>query len=307
MALTGQCGIRDERRHGVPEPRARFDPMAQTSDGRRIGSLDLYLKEIAQHPLLEREEEVTLARRIREGDEEALNRLVAANLRFVVTVAKRYRNHGVPFADLVNEGNLGLMRAARRFDETKGVRFISYAVWWIRQAMLQAIAEQSRIVRVPVGRMDQANRVTRVARALSQRLGRRATAEEIGIELDLSAEEVQSALEMKGGYVSLDAPVPEADETSMLELIPDREGEEPDQRAQRAALKGVLEASLTHLPDREALVLKLYFGLDGAEPHTLESIGREFGVSRERVRQIKDRALIRLRLGSTGRVLENFR
>jgi len=281
--------------------------MARKVDGTGGGSLDLYLREIAGHSILERDEEVRLAQAIREGDEEAVNRLVASNLRFVVTVAKRYRNHGVPFADLVNEGNLGLMRAARRFDETKGVRFISYAVWWIRQAMMQAIAEQSRIVRVPVGRMDEANKVVRASRRLSQQLGRRATAEEVGLELGLSPEAIQRALGMQRGYISLDAPVPDTEDTSMLELIPDREGEEPDERTQREALREVLEASLTHLPDREARILELYFGLDGQEPHTLEQIGRKFSVSRERIRQIKDRALVRLRLGATGRVLESFR
>ncbi len=280
--------------------------MARNADSSG-SSLDLYLKEIAGHPILEREDEIRLAQAIRDGDEEALNRLVATNLRFVVTVAKRYRNHGVAFGDLVNEGNLGLMRAARRFDETKGVRFISYAVWWIRQAMMQAIAEQSRIVRVPVGRMDQANKVVRTSRRLSQELGRRATADEVGMELGLSVEDVQRALGMKSGYVSLDAPVPDTEDTSLLELIPDREGEEPDERTQREALRDVLEASLTHLPEREASILKLYFGLDGQEAHTLEAIGRQFSVSRERIRQIKDRALVRLRLGATGRVLESFR
>ncbi len=267
----------------------------------------MYLREIAGHPILTRDEEVHLAQAIREGDEEALNHLVAANLRFVVTVAKRYRNHGVAFADLVNEGNLGLMRAARRFDETKGVRFISYAVWWIRQAMMQAIAEQSRIVRVPVGRMDEANKVVRTSRKLSQELGRRATPEEVGLELGLSPEAIQRALTMQAGYISLDAPVPDAEDTSMLELIPDREGEEPDERTQREALREVLEASLNHLPDREARIIKMYFGLEGEESHTLEQIGRKFSVSRERIRQIKDRALVRLRLGATGRVLESFR
>jgi len=281
--------------------------MAQTADGSGGGSLDLYLREIANHQILEREDEVRLARAIREGDAQALNQLVAANLRFVVTVAKRYRNHGVAFADLVNEGNLGLMRAARRFDETKGVRFISYAVWWIRQAMMQAIAEQSRIVRVPVGRVDQANKVVRASRRLSQRLGRRATPEEVGLELDISPDDVQRALGMQSGYVSLDAPVPDTEDTSMLELIPDREGEEPDERTQREALREVLEASLMHLPEREARILKMYFGLEGEEAHTLEQIGRTFSVSRERIRQIKDRALVRLRLGATGRVLESFR
>jgi RNA polymerase primary sigma factor len=281
--------------------------MARTADGTGGGSLDMYLREIAGHKILTREEEVRLAQAIRQGEEEALNHLVAANLRFVVTVAKRYRNHGVAFADLVNEGNLGLMRAARRFDETKGVRFISYAVWWIRQAMMQAIAEQSRIVRVPVGRMDEANKVVRASRKLSQQLGRRATPEEVGVELGLSPEGVQRALTMQAGYISLDAPVPDTEDTSMLELIPDREGEEPDERTHREALRNVLEASLTHLPEREARVIKMYFGLDGEEAHTLEQIGRKFSVSRERIRQIKDRALVRLRLGATGRVLESFR
>ncbi len=281
--------------------------MAQKADGMGVGSLDLYLREIAGHPILTRDEEVHLAQAIREGDEAALNHLVAANLRFVVTVAKRYRNHGVAFADLVNEGNLGLMRAARRFDEKKGVRFISYAVWWIRQAMMQAIAEQSRIVRVPVGRMDEANKVVRTSRKLSQELGRRATPEEVGLELGLSPEAIQRALTMQAGYISLDAPVPDTEDTSMLELIPDREGEEPDERTQREALREVLEASLNHLPEREARVIKMYFGLDGEESHTLEQIGRKFAVSRERIRQIKDRALVRLRLGATGRVLESFR
>ncbi|MGB5304384.1 MAG: RNA polymerase sigma factor RpoD/SigA [Gemmatimonadota bacterium] len=281
--------------------------MARRADGTGGSSLDLYLREIAGHAILTREEEVRLAQSIRQGDETALNRLVAANLRFVVTVAKRYRNHGVAFADLVNEGNLGLMRAARRFDETKGVRFISYAVWWIRQAMMQAIAEQSRIVRVPVGRMDEANKVVRTSRKLSQQLGRSATPEEVGVELGLSPEAVQRALGMQAGYISLDAPVPDTEDTSMLELIPDREGEEADERTQREALRDVLESSLTHLPEREARIIKMYFGLDGEEAHTLEQIGREFSVSRERIRQIKDRALVRLRLGATGRVLESFR
>jgi len=280
--------------------------MARKVD-RSGGSLDLYLREIADHPILSREEEVELAEAIRRGDTQALNRLVAANLRFVVTVAKRYRNHGVAFADLVNEGNLGLMRAARRFDETKGVRFISYAVWWIRQAMMQAIAEQSRIVRIPVGRMDEANRVARMSRRLGQELGRAPTPEEVGMELGLDPDAVQRALSMHSSYVSLDAPVPETEDTSMLELIPDREGEEPDEHAQREALRDVLESSLSHLPEREARILKLYFGLDGEEPHTLEQIGAEFSVSRERIRQIKDRALVRLRLGATGSVLASFR
>ena len=271
-----------------------------------LGSLDLYLKEISEHPLIDREKEIELARQIRDGDQEALKSLVAANLRFVVSVARRYRNQGVSISDLVNEGNVGLMRAARKFDETKGVRFISYAVWWIRQAMMQAIAEQSRIVRVPIGRVDRANQVARSGRKLSQRIGREATADEIASELALPLEQVMESLAVRSSYLSLDAPMSDNEDTSMLDLLPDSTGENPHEATQRQALKEVLESSLTHLPDREATVLRLYFGLDGEDPKTLEFIGRRFGVSRERVRQIKDRALTRLRMGSTGQVLQSF-
>ena len=272
----------------------------------RMGSLDLYLKEISEHPLIDREQEVVLAGRIRDGDQEAVKQLVAANLRFVVSVARRYRNQGVSIPDLVNEGNVGLMRAARKFDETKGVRFISYAVWWIRQAMLQAIAEQSRIVRVPIGRVDRANLVARKARLLSQSLGREATADEIAAELELPLEQIMESLSVRFSYLSLDAPVADDEDTSLVDLIPDSTGESPHEAAQRQALKEVLESSLTHLPEREATVLRLYFGLDGEDPKTLEFIGQRFGVSRERVRQIKDRALTRLRMGSSGHVLQSF-
>ncbi|MFQ5888421.1 MAG: RNA polymerase sigma factor RpoD/SigA [Gemmatimonadota bacterium] len=270
------------------------------------GSLDLYLREISSHRLLDRQEEVELARRIRAGDREALNRLVRGNLRFVVSVAKRYQNHGVALADLVNEGNLGLIRAAEKFDETKGVRFISYAVWWIRQAILQAIAEQGGIVRIPVGKADRANQVAREARSLSQQLGRRVSPDEIAAELELSVEEVREALSAGNGYVSLDAPVSESQDARLLDLIPNSEEETAHERTQRNALRNALESSLTHLPEREALVLRLYFGLEDGEPRTLEQIGSRLGVSRERVRQIKDRALARLRYGARGAVLESF-
>ncbi|MFQ5746252.1 MAG: RNA polymerase sigma factor RpoD/SigA [Gemmatimonadota bacterium] len=269
-------------------------------------SLDLYLREIGAHPLLDRDAEARLARRIREGDREALRELVAANLRFVVAVAKRYRNHGVALADLVNEGNLGLIRAAEKFDETRGVRFISYAVWWIRQAILQAIAEQSRIVRVPAGRIDRTNRILRESRALTQRLGRPASVGEIAAELDLPTDQVREALASRGGYLSLDAPVETSSDTRMLDVIPDDTEVDPDEDAERAALRDALEASLTHLPEREAMILRLYFGLEEGEPKTLEAIGTQLGVSRERVRQIKDRALTRLRLGASGAALASF-
>ncbi|MFO7587061.1 MAG: RNA polymerase sigma factor RpoD/SigA [Gemmatimonadota bacterium] len=280
--------------------------MARRGDG-DTGALELYLREIREHPVLEREEEAELARRIREGDAEALNRLVAANLRFVVSVARRYADRGVPLSDLVTEGNLGLMRAARRFDETKGVRFVSYAVWWVRQAILHALTEGSRIVRVPSGRLEEAHRIVRAARRLGQELGREPSVEQIAEALEISPGEVTDALGARAGYVSLDAPVAESEDTSMLDLIPDDGGEDPDDSAQLRALRHVLEAGLTRLPDREANVVRLYFGLDGEEPRSLEEIARQLRLTRERVRMIKDRALVRLRLGETGRILDGFR
>jgi len=268
-------------------------------------SLDLYLREIGAHPLLDREQEIELARRIRAGDRQALDQLVAANLRFVVAVAKRYRKRGVALADLVNEGNLGLMRAAEKFDETRGVRFITYAVWWIRQAILRAINEQSRIVRVPSGRVGLASQVQRMARDLGQQFGRRPTPDEIAIELDLPIGVVREAMADDGGYLSLDAPLGGEGESRLLDLVAD-EAESPAERAQNQALREALEASLTYLDEREAMVLRRYFGLDGADPTTLEEIGRGLGITRERVRQIKDRALARLRAGAPGSVLESF-
>ncbi len=269
-------------------------------------SLDRYLSEIGAEPLLAREEEAELAKRIRAGDRAALDRLVAANLRFVVSIAKRYRNRGVSLADLVNEGNVGLIRAAERFDEGKGVRFVSYAVWWIRQAILQAIAEQSNIVRVPASRAATHSQVARSSRRLRQEFGREPTAEELAAELELPIKDVREALTSRQGYVSLDAPVQGSDDASLAEFIPDKDGADADERTQREALKNALDSSLTALPDREQLVLRLYFGLDDGEPRTLEEIGKELGVTRERVRQLKERALSRLRHGARGRFLEGF-
>jgi len=280
--------------------------MARRSDD-DAGALELYLREIREHRVLEREEEFELARRIREGDEDALNQLVAANLRFVVSVARRYAGRGVPLSDLVTEGNLGLMRAARRFDETKGVRFVSYAVWWVRQSILHALTEGSRIVRVPSGRLEEAHRIIRAGRRLGQELGRAATCEEIAEELGLTPGAVSDALGTRAGYVSLDAPIADSDDTSMLDLLPDETGEDPDACAQLQALRDVVEDGLTRLPEREAEVLRLYFGLDGEEPRSLEEIARHLRLTRERVRMIKDRALVRLRLGETGRILRGFR
>jgi RNA polymerase primary sigma factor len=280
--------------------------MARRPD-RESEALSLYLEEIREHPILGRDDEVELAQRIRDGDEDALNRLVSANLRFVVSVARRYAGHGVPLGDLVTEGNIGLIRAARRFDETKGVRFISYAVWWVRQSILQALTAGSRIVRIPSGQLEESHRVIRTVRRLEQELGREPTIDEVAAELEISPGEVTDALGLRPGWVSLDAPLPNDDQSSMLDLIPDTDLEDPNASAASAALRDVVEAGLTRLPEREATVLMQYFGLDGEPARSLEEIARGLGLTRERARMIKDRALVRLRLGETGKILESFR
>src|SRR5213082_437053 len=242
------------------------------------GSLDQYLREISQYPLITREEEVTLAQRIKAKDEEALDKLVRSNLRFVVSVAKKYQNQGVSLSDLINEGNLGLIRAAHKFDETKGIKFISYAVWWIRQAILQALAEQSRIVRVPLNRAGTLHRIGKRSASLLQELGREPTVEEIAEGMDISEEEVAKTLSISQAHLSLDAPLTPGEDNKLL-----------------ATLK-----------EREAKILRLYFGREGQEPMTLEEIGSLLGITRERVRQIKEKALARLRHVSRARALESF-
>ncbi len=270
------------------------------------GSLDQYLREISAYPLLDREEEAELARRIREGDEEALDKLVRSNLRFVVSVAKKYQNQGVALGDLINEGNLGLIRAARKFDETKGIKFISYAVWWIRQAILQALAEQSRIVRVPLNRAGALHRIGRRSSILLQELGREPTVEEIADELDLSHEEVQRTLAISQSHLSLDAPITPGEDNRLLDYLPDQFSPGPDDETYDRALSTTIEEALGTLKEREARILRLYFGLDGQEAMTLEEIGSLLGITRERVRQIKEKALSRLRHASRSRFLETF-
>jgi len=270
-------------------------------------SLDQYLKEISAYPLLTREDEVDLARRIRTGCDESLDRLVRSNLRFVVSVAKKYQNQGVALGDLINEGNLGLIRAARKFDETKGIKFISYAVWWIRQAILQALAEQSRIVRVPLNRAGALHKIGRRSSTLLQELGREPTVEEIAEELDLSHEEVQRTLAISHSHLSLDAPLTPGEDNRLLDYLPDQFASGPDDETYERALSGTIEEALSTLKDREARVIRLYYGLeDGRDPMTLEEIGALLGITRERVRQIKEKALARLRHASRARFLESF-
>jgi RNA polymerase primary sigma factor len=269
-------------------------------------SLDQYLKEISAYRLLTREEEVDLAQRIRKGEEEALDRLVRSNLRFVVSVAKKYQNQGVALSDLINEGNLGLIRAAHKFDETKGIKFISYAVWWIRQAILQALAEQSRIVRVPLNRAGALHRIGKRSAMLLQELGREPTVEELADELDISEDEVRRTLSLSQTHLSLDAPLTPGEDNRLLDYLPDQFAAGPDDETYDRALLDTVEEALGTLKERESKILRLYFGLEDQEPMTLEEIGSLLGITRERVRQIKEKALLRLRHASRARFLETF-
>ena len=271
------------------------------------GSLDQYLKEISAYPLLTREQEVALAEEIRDGDEDALAQLVRSNLRFVVSVAKKYQNQGVALGDLINEGNVGLIRAAHKFDETKGIKFISYAVWWIKQAILQALAEQSRIVRVPLNRAGALHRIGRRSSTLLQELGREPTVEEIAQDFELSQDEIQRTLAISQTHLSLDAPLTPGEDNRLLDYIADQESSSPDIETWERARSISIEEALSSLKEREARVLRLYYGLEeGQDAMTLEEIGALLGITRERVRQIKEKALVRLRHASRSRLLESF-
>jgi RNA polymerase primary sigma factor len=279
---------------------------ARRAGSAKEGSLDQYLKEISAYPLIDRAEEARLARLIHKGDEEALDKLVRSNLRFVVSVSKKYQNQGVPLSDLINEGNLGLIRAAHKFDETKGIKFISYAVWWIRQAILQALAEQSRIVRVPLNRAGALHRIGRRSSALLQELGRQPTVDEIAEGLDISRDEVERTLAISQSHLSLDAPMSPGEDNRLLDYLPDQYSPGPEEETYEQALKKTVEEALSSIKEREAKILRLYYGLDDQEPMTLEEIGSILGITRERVRQIKEKALARLRHASRARFLETF-
>ncbi len=274
--------------------------------GNEEGSLDQYLREISKYPLLAREDEVSLAVQIHLSCPESLDKLVRSNLRFVVSVAKKYQNQGVSLSDLINEGNLGLIRAAHKFDETKGIKFISYAVWWIRQAILQALAEQSRIVRVPLNRAGTLHRIGKRSSALQQELGREPTIEEIAEGMDIPKDEVAKTLAISRSHLSLDAPLTPGEDNKLLDYLPDEQSPGPDDQTFERALSNSIEEVLGTLKEREAKILRLYFGLDGQEAMTLEEIGGLLGITRERVRQIKEKALARLRHVSRARSLESF-
>jgi RNA polymerase primary sigma factor len=277
--------------------------------GEYIGerSLDLYLKEINNTPLLTREQERDLAKRIRKGEEKALHALVKANLRFVVSIAKQYVNQGLSLADLVNEGNLGLIKAAYRFDEKRGYKFISYAVWWIRQAMLQALAEQSRIVRLPLNRAGTLYRIGKAARQLDQELGRNPEVSEIADKLKLPHDEVRDTMQIANSHLSLDASFSnDQEENSLVDYLADDNLESPDEQTYVNALSDDMQKALDTLTDRERAILSLYFGIEGEEPLTLEEIGKRMNLTRERIRQIKEKAILRLRHNSRSKYLKGY-
>ena len=257
--------------------------------------LDQYLQEIGQVPLLTPEEEVELARRIKQGDQVALHKLVRANLRFVVSVAKKYQGQGLSLADLISEGNYGLVKAAQRFDETRGFKFISYAVWWIRQAILQALAEQSRVVRLPLNRIGTISKIRKTSAKLAQDLERPPNVDELAAELGISPEKVQEALQHTGRHLSMDAPFNEEEDNSLLDVLPSEDDIPPDEYLMDESLKIDIERALSTLHPREAEITRLYFGIGREHPLTLEEIGQRFNLTRERVRQIKEKALRKLR------------
>ena len=258
-------------------------------------SLDTYLREIRTIPVLNLQEEMALARDARNGVNGAINKLIQANLRFVVVVARQYQNQGLPLSDLINEGNIGLIKAAQRYDEHKGFKFISYAVWWVRQAIMQALAEQSRIFRLPLNRAEELRRINKVVRGLKQELGREPTTHEIAGKLSLDHRDVVDIMRTFSPHLSLDAPFSPGEEGRLLDVIEDTTIESPDAPVMEKSLKEEVVWALNTLTDREAAVIRSYFGINREKPMTLDEIGKQFGLTRERVRQIKERAIRRLR------------
>lgn len=270
-------------------------------------ALDKYLTDIGKIPLLTAEEEAELSRRIKEDDQEALDKLTRANLRFVVSVAKQYQNQGLSLADLINEGNVGLMKAARRFDETKGFKFISYAVWWIRQSILQALAEQSRIVRLPLNKVGSLNKINKAFSELEQEFEREPSPEELAEQLEISTEEVETTLGVAARHVSMDAPFVDGEDNSLLDVLENTATPDTDAALEyRESLRREIERSLSTLTERQCDVIMLYFGIGVEHPMSLEDIGDKFGLTRERVRQIKDKAINKLRSASRSKLLKHY-
>ena len=273
---------------------------------RETASLDKYLQEIGKVDLITADEEVELAQRIKAGDERALDKLTKANLRFVVSVAKQYQNQGLTLPDLINEGNLGLIKAAKRFDETRGFKFISYAVWWIRQSILQALAEQSRIVRLPLNKIGSINKINKTYAFLEQSHELPPSAEEIANELDMTISDVKESMKNSGRHVSMDAPLVEGEDSNLYDVLRSGESPNPDKDLMHESLKTEIERALETLTPREADVIRLYFGLGEQHPMTLEEIGETFDLTRERVRQIKEKAIRRLKHTSRSKILKTY-
>ncbi len=273
---------------------------------RETPSLDKYLYEIGKVDLISAEEEVELARRIKKGDSQAMEKLIKANLRFVVSVSKQYQNQGLSLPDLINEGNLGLIKAAQRFDETRGFKFISYAVWWIRQSILQALAEQSRIVRLPLNKIGSINKINKTYAELEQKFEREPTVLEIAKVLEIAPEDVKEAIRSSGRHVSMDAPLLDGEDGNMYDVLLSDDAPGPDKGLLNDSLRKEIERALSTLTYREASIIRLYFGLNGKHPHTLEEIGEEFNLTRERVRQIKEKAIKRLKHTSRSKILKSY-
>lgn len=273
---------------------------------RESQSLDKYLQEIGKVDLITSDIEVELAKRIREGDQIALEKLTKANLRFVVSVAKQYQNNGLTLGDLINEGNLGLIKAAKRFDETRGFKFISYAVWWIRQSIMQALAEQSRIVRLPLNRVGSLNKISKTFSDLEQKFQREPSTEELADVLEITTDEVRDTMKISGRHVSMDAPFVQGEENSLLDVLADDNEETPDSQLMMDSLRREVQRALATLTQRESDVIAFYFGLNGEHAMTLEEIGEKYNLTRERVRQIKEKATRRLRHNSRSKSLKAY-
>ncbi|TJY32490.1 sigma-70 family RNA polymerase sigma factor [Pontimicrobium aquaticum] len=273
---------------------------------RESKSLDKYLQDISKIELITADEEVELAQKIHAGDQEALDKLTTANLRFVVSVSKQYQNQGLSLPDLINEGNAGLVKAAKRFDETRGFKFISYAVWWIRQAILQALAEQSRIVRLPLNKIGSINKINKAYSHLEQTHERAPSAEEIANSLELSVSSVKQSMKISGRHVSMDSPLKEGETSTLYDVVKSEESPKPDADLMRNSLTIEINRALDTLSEKEAVVLRHYYGIDQKQPMSLQEIGDSFGLTRERVRQIKEKGIRRLRHTSKSKVLKTY-
>jgi len=278
--------------------------ISKSITNRESASLDKYLQEIGREELISVSEEVELARRIKEGDKAALEKLTRANLRFVVSVAKQYQNQGLSLPDLINEGNLGLIRAAKKFDETRGFKFISYAVWWIRQSILQALAEQSRIVRLPLNQVGSLNKISKELSKFEQENERRPSPEELAERLDVPVDKIADTLKVSGRHISVDAPFVDGEDNSLLDVLPNDDSPMADSTLNQESLSKEVDRALRQLLDREREILKMFFGI-GCQEMTLEEIGAKFDLTRERVRQIKEKAIRRLK-GQKSKLLQSY-